>query len=108
MTFETFYALTLDATEFSDPEAFAAECGGSIPDELPVDQLLAILVDVYAYAHDRSMNTIRSITGLSRAAFSRAYHIPIRTLENWDAGVNSAPAYVLDLLAYAVITRERG
>ena len=48
MTFETFYSLTLDATEFTDPEAFTAECGGSVPDELPVDQLLAILADVYA------------------------------------------------------------
>lgn len=107
MTFETFYSLTLDATEFTDPEAFTAECGGSVPDELPVDQLLAILADVYTYAHDRSVAAIRSITGLSRAAFSRAYHIPIRTLENWDAGVRACPPYVLDLLAYAVINRSR-
>ena len=108
MTFETFYSLALDATEFTDPEAFAAECGGSIPDELPVDQLLAVLADVYAYAHDRSMTTIRAMTGLSRIAFSREYRIPLRTLESWEAGVRACPPYVLDLLAYAVITRERG
>ena len=107
MTFETFYSLTLDATEFTDPEAFAAECGGSIPEDLPVDQLLAILTDVYAYAHDRSMATIRSMTDLNRTAFSRDYRIPIRTLESWEAGVRACPPYVLDLLAYAVINRSR-
>ena len=107
MTFETFYALTLDASEFTDPEAFAAECGGSIPEDLPVDQLLAILADVYAYAHERSMATIRAMTGLSRIAFSRDYRIPLRTLESWEAGVRACPPYVLDLLAYAVINRSR-
>lgn len=107
MTFETFYSLTLDATEVSDPEAFAAECGGSIPDELPVDQLLAILADVYVYAHDHSMNTIRAISGLSRAAFARDYRIPLRSLEDWEAGRRAAAAYMLDLLAYAVINRSR-
>ena len=108
MTFEAFYALTLNATEFTDPEAFTAECGGSIQGELPIEQLLGILVDVYAYAHDRSMNTIRAISGLSRAAFARDYRIPIRSLEDWEAGRHAAPPYVLDLLAYAVVNRERG
>lgn len=40
----------------------------------------------------------------SRSAFARKYRIPLRTLEDWDARVNEAPAYVLDLLARAVIS----
>lgn len=39
----------------------------------------------------------------SRAAFAREYRIPIRTLENWESGVNEPPAYVFDLLARAVV-----
>lgn len=39
----------------------------------------------------------------SRAAFSREYRIPIRTLENWESGINEPPAYVFDLLARAVV-----
>lgn len=38
-----------------------------------------------------------------RAAFAREYRIPIRTLENWESGVNEPPAYVFDLLARAVV-----
>ena len=45
---------------------------------------------------------IREKAGLSRAEFSRRYGIPIRTLENWDTGVNIPPEYVLNLLERVV------
>jgi len=45
---------------------------------------------------------IRSILGISRAAFSRKYNIPIRTLEDWDAGKKNPPEYVMDLLERVV------
>ena len=41
---------------------------------------------------------IREILGISRAAFSRRYNIPIRTLEDWDAGRKNPPEYVLEML----------
>lgn len=41
---------------------------------------------------------IRSILGISRAEFSRRYEIPVRTLEDWDAGKSSSPAWVLKML----------
>lgn len=46
------------------------------------------------------MNTkeIRAILGISRAEFSRRYGIPVRTLENWDAGKTNPPEWLLDLL----------
>ena len=45
---------------------------------------------------------IRKILDISRAEFSRRYHIPIRTLEAWDSGINTPPAYVVELLERAV------
>lgn len=45
---------------------------------------------------------IRKILGISRAEFSRRYNIPVRTLENWDAGIQNPPVYVLELLERAV------
>jgi putative transcriptional regulator len=45
---------------------------------------------------------IRKISGLSRAAFCRKYNIPIRTVEDWDAGRAEAPEYVMKLLERAV------
>lgn len=41
---------------------------------------------------------IRGILGISRAAFSRRYNIPLRTLEDWDAGRKNPPEYVLQML----------
>lgn len=46
---------------------------------------------------------IREIVGLSRAEMSRKHNIPIRTLENWESGVNEAPDYTIDLLARVVL-----
>jgi DNA-binding transcriptional regulator YiaG len=45
---------------------------------------------------------IRAILGISRAEFSRRYNIPVRTLENWDAGIQNPPEYVYELLERAV------
>lgn len=41
---------------------------------------------------------VRKLLGISRAAFSRKYNIPLRTLEDWDAGKKNPPDYVLDML----------
>lgn len=45
---------------------------------------------------------IREISGLKRVQFCEKYNIPLRTMENWEAGVTNAPQYVLDLLERAV------
>ena len=45
---------------------------------------------------------IRKMLGVSRAEFGRRYHIPIRTLEDWDAGKNKPPVYVIELLERVV------
>lgn len=41
---------------------------------------------------------IREKTGMSRAEFSRIYGIPVRTLEDWEAGKRKCPDYVVSLL----------
>jgi putative transcriptional regulator len=46
---------------------------------------------------------IRGLLGISRAEFSRRYHIPVRTLEDWDAERKHPPAYVMELLERAVL-----
>lgn len=45
---------------------------------------------------------IRALLGISRAEFSKRYNIPVRTLENWDAGVNSPPEWARALLERVV------
>lgn len=49
-----------------------------------------------------TVREMRNYLGLSRAAFSRLYKIPIRTLENWEAGTRKCPDYVMYLLERCV------
>lgn len=50
------------------------------------------------------IQTLRNLGGKnSRTAFAKKYNIPLRTVENWEGGANEPPAYVIDLLARAVV-----
>lgn len=45
---------------------------------------------------------MRKLLDESRAAFSKQYNIPIRTLENWESGRSKCPEYVRQLLERVV------
>lgn len=45
---------------------------------------------------------IRKSTGLSRAAFSRKYNIPVRTLEGWEYGNRQPPEWLPGILEKAI------
>lgn len=51
---------------------------------------------------DMNVKEIRDLTGLNRPQFSKAYGIPVRTLESWESGLRTAPPYVTALLERAV------
>ncbi|MDO4522985.1 MAG: helix-turn-helix domain-containing protein [Eubacteriales bacterium] len=46
------------------------------------------------------IKSLREETGLSRKEFSHTLGIPLRTIEDWEAGRRNPPEYVLRLLAY--------
>lgn len=51
------------------------------------------------------MDTIKDLrrrTGLSAQKFGDLYGIPLRTIQNWESGVNTPPEYVVKLLGRAV------
>ena len=50
-----------------------------------------------------NVTELRALLGVSRAAFSRIYNIPLRTLESWESGERVPPSYVIDLLNRVVI-----
>ncbi len=50
----------------------------------------------------KELKELREITGQSRTMFALEQGIPLRTLEDWEAGRRKMPDYVLRLLAYAV------
>ena len=46
------------------------------------------------------LKEIRADLGMNRTEFSHYVDIPLRTLEDWEAGRRQMPAYVLRLLTY--------
>lgn len=48
------------------------------------------------------INEIRTLTGLSRVRFAERYNIPLRTVEDWEAGRSNPPEYIVPLLERAV------
>ena len=48
----------------------------------------------------RKLKKIREDLGMNRTEFSHYMGIPLRTLEEWEAGRRQMPDYVLRLIAY--------
>ena len=59
-------------------------------------------VIIYVDTQKMNVSEMRELLNESRAAFSRRYNIPIRTLENWESGKSKCPEYVRELLERAV------
>lgn len=57
-----------------------------------------------------SIKEARERIGLSRAEMARLFEIPVRTLEDWDAGRRTPPSYVEKLIIekLEIIKKERG
>lgn len=49
-----------------------------------------------------TIKEIREILGINRAEFSRRYNIPSRTLDDWEKGRRTPPAYLPELLEFKV------
>ena len=49
-----------------------------------------------------TIKEIRSLTGLSQQKFGDKYKIPLRTIQNWEGGVNTPPDYLVSLLERVV------
>ena len=48
----------------------------------------------------KSIKELRESTGMSRKEFSEHTGIPVRTLEDWEAGRRTPPEYIPRLIAY--------
>lgn len=43
---------------------------------------------------------LREGTGMNKTQFAEYFDIPYRTVQNWEAGVNKCPEYLLNLMMY--------
>ena len=55
---------------------------------------------------DKKIKELRESTGMSRKEFSEHTGIPVRTLEDWEAGRRTPPEYIPRLLAYQIKFEE--
>ena len=53
-----------------------------------------------------TLKELREILGMNRTEFSRYMDIPLRTLEEWEAGRRQMPGYVLRLIIYYVKVQQ--
>ena len=49
-----------------------------------------------------TVKDIRILTGMTQVEFAKQYHIPKRTIEDWERGATKPPAYVVELLERVV------
>lgn len=49
-----------------------------------------------------TIKEIRTLTGLSQVKFGERYSIPMRTIQDWEAGARKPPEYVVTLLERVV------
>lgn len=54
-----------------------------------------------------TIKDLRARTGLTQREFAEHFGIPRRTIENWEAGVNQPPQYVISLLEIAIEKEEQ-
>lgn len=54
----------------------------------------------------KTIRELRESTGLSRKQFSEHTMIPVRTLEDWEAGRRTPPEYIPRLIEYQLKYEE--
>ncbi|PZL71699.1 hypothetical protein CI088_11905 [Enterococcus plantarum] len=106
MKYELFATLYAEAQEYSNAEMYISERGWQEwMNNYPEKQLGHILSSIYDLAIS-SIKEIRESRKISRAAFSRMYNIPIRTLEDWDTEKRKIADYNKMLIAYTFFMND--
>lgn len=63
------------------------------------------ILKIYAIANLSLRERREKLLGISRAEMHRRYQIPLRTLEDWEAGKNKPVDYIEILLAYTLLQK---
>lgn len=108
MTYHRFLSLLFDVSDCSTLEEYIAECGGTVPAD-SAEEAIRILTAIWAMAHDGlSIKSIASACELPVRRIAITLDIPLRTVEDWAAGVRNPSPWQLPLIAYAVLSDYMG
>lgn len=53
------------------------------------------------------IRSLRAETGLNRKQFAEHFQIPLRTVEEWEAGRRKPPEYIPRLLKYQIMYEQQ-
>ena len=111
MTYEAYRDLITAALTAESEEMFISAPGwADWMDEYgdDTDRLVSDMCNIYQVSH-MTMLDLLSASGLTKAAFSRRFLIPLRTVENWVSGIRPCPIYVRLMIAdlLGLVTVER-
>ena len=53
------------------------------------------------------IRALRAETGLNRKQFAEHFQIPLRTVEEWEAGRRKPPEYIPRLLKYQIMYEQK-
>ena len=100
MKYVKYLAYVDEAKNYGSAAELLADFG--YPGDCPLspDNLVRTFQIIFAVAHD----DFAALTGSNRAAFARKFAIPSRSLQNWELGTREAPAYVLQMIGYILIS----
>lgn len=101
MEYKKYIALVGECVNAKTAEDFMAEYGYPEDCEWSPEGLIKAMQIIFAV----SRNDFASIVeGLNVSAFCRAYHIPLRSAQNWVSGERKPPEYVVQLIGYALLS----
>ena len=106
MTINQYHLALTEIENYTDRDAFVSDLAlsSAFPEESDLTETVSELSMIWE-AYRMTIRDLRTAAGLSRMDFSRRFHIPIRTIENWECtGPNSreCPTYVRLLIAEAL------
>ena len=100
MKYVNYLAYVDEAKNYESAAELLADYG--YPGDCPLspDNLVRTFQIIFAVAH----GDFAALTGSNRAAFARKFSIPLRSLQNWELGTRKAPAYILQMIGYILIS----
>lgn len=106
MTINQYHLALTEIENYTDRDAFVSDLAlsSAFPEESDLTETVSELSMIWE-AYHMTIRDLRTAAALSRMDFSRRFHIPIRTIENWECtGPNAreCPVYVRLLIAEAI------
>lgn len=108
ITYPRFQSLLSDVLDCSSLEEYIAECGGAVPADSG-EEAIRLLTAIWAMSHDgMSIKSVAAACEMPVRRIAMTLDIPLRTVEDWSAGVRNPSPWQLPLIAYAILSDYMG